>query len=112
MTTFKKYEEFKDNFNSNIFNLFKVDTDELLNNKFQLSIQDNGYNDYIIDSWWYWQYEYNIKKLNDKNKEEKTEQESQNEQQGSMMNNMGNFNPSSMMKQYSPSNFKSSIPRF
>lgn len=112
MTNFNKFEDYKNDFNSKTFNLFKIDTEELLTNKFQLSNQETGYNDIIIDSWWYWQYEFNVKKLNEKNKDEKKEQESQNSQQGDMMGKMGSYNPSKMMKQYSPSNFKSSVPRF
>lgn len=109
---FKDVDNSVKEFESRVLNLFKVDIDEILTNKFQLSNQDSSYNDFIIDSWWYWQYEYNVKKLNEKNKEDRKQQEEQNSQQGDMMGKMGSYNPNKIMKQYSPSNFKSSIPRF
>lgn len=112
LTNFNEYENIRYGFISDIFKLFQVDIKQILDNKFQLSIQDNEYNDFIIDSWWYWQYEYNVNLLNDKNKKDKEKQEEQESQQNNMMGNMGGYNPSKIMKQYSPSNFKSSMPRF
>jgi hypothetical protein len=81
--------------------MFQVDITDLINNKFQLMVQDTKVTTNIVDEWSYWEYEMFIKLLNQKNKEEKEEKDKQDGEQ----NKMSNFNPSKMMGQYNPSKF-------
>lgn len=76
--------------------MFQVDVEDLLNNKFQLMVQDTHIMTNIIDKWYYWEYEFYIKLLNKRNKDEK-EHSDQQESDTSGKYNLGNFNPGKMM---------------
>lgn len=85
--------------------MFQVNVEELLNNKFQLMLQETKLLPNIIDKLYYWEYELYIKMLNKYNKEEKEERDKQESDQGGKFN-MGGFDPGKMM-----GNINNSIPK-
>lgn len=96
--------------------MFQVDIGDLMNNKFQLMVQDTSTPTTVTDSWYYWEYEYYIKLLNDKNKEEKDQQDKQDKEQASQQGNLSGFNPSKILGGFNPGSLggagTSSSPRF
>ena len=81
--------------------MFQINVEDLINNKFQLMVQDPN----VVDNWYYWEYEIYIKLLNKRNKDEKEQQEKQEGEQSSKYN-FGSMNPSKMM-----GNMTQSIPK-
>lgn len=75
--------------------MFQVDVNDLINNKFQLMVQDTRTQTNVIDTWFYWEYELYIKLLNKKNKDDKENSDSQESKNPTP--NMSNFNPSKML---------------
>lgn len=90
--------------------MFQVDINELMNNKFQLMIQDTNTQTTTTDSWFYWEYEFFIKSLNDKNKSDKEQQDKQDKEQNDKMGDMSSYSPSKMLSGLGAST--SSLPRF
>lgn len=75
--------------------MFQVNVEDLITNKFNLSVQDTHYTPTEINNFYYWEYELYIKLLNKKNKDDKDKSESQ--ENGNSMPNMSNFSPSKLM---------------
>jgi hypothetical protein len=87
--------------NRRIFSLFQTDIEGILKNKFEWMDQ-KGIDTFVINSWFYWEYEQFIKLLNDKNKEESDQRKKQEETEQSKYSNISNFNPSKMMGSFNP----------
>jgi hypothetical protein len=87
--------------NGRIFSLFQTDIEGILRNKFEWMDQKN-IDTFVINSWYYWEYEQFIKMLNDKNKEENEQKKKQEESESSKYGSMSGFNPSKMMGGFNP----------
>ena len=57
--------------------MFQVNVEDLITNKFNLSVQDTHYTPTEINNFYYWEYELYIKLLNKKNKDDKDKNQPQ-----------------------------------
>lgn len=64
-------------------------------------MDQKGIDTFVVNSWYYWEYEEFIKLLNNKNKEEAEQKKKQEETESNKYGSMSNFNPSSIMNNFS-----------
>jgi hypothetical protein len=85
--------------NKRLLSLFQTNIEDILKNKFQLTINMETETT-SINTWYYWEYEQYIRLLNEKIKEENDESEKRNKDHQEKYSNISNFNPSKMMNNF------------